>query len=473
MNTEEYQRFDATALAELVSQGEITAQELQALAQQRYEQINPTINAVLEWFEKPDQASAPDGPFCGVPFLIKDLVCHTSHSDIEMGSRLAQGVRIPYDTDLMKRFRGAGLHTMGRTTTPEFGYCATTESILSGPTRNPWDLSRSSGGSSGGAAAAVAAGIVPIAHANDGGGSIRIPAACCGLVGLKPSRGRVSAGPDSHDPLNGLGIEFAVSKSVRDSARLLDAVHGEAPGDGYVIKLPEQRYSKVIESAPRSLHIALNTTTYRNTPINSDVAAATERVAALCESLGHRVMIAKPQFNYDDFIEATHIIWTAFVAHAVTGIAHLTGRTPDETNLEATTLTCYREGLNWTAQDLLHALDVNNMISRQVAEFFSHYDMLLTPTLSELPLPLGELNANNPDISAREWTHQVFNYGAFTGLFNTTGQPAISLPLARTAQNLPIGIQFAGRMCDEATLLQLAAQLEMATPWPTLAPLQP
>lgn len=471
MNLDEYLAADATTLAELVNKGEVTSEALQALAKARADQVNPDINAVIDWWPVPDTAEAAGAPFNGVPFLIKDLVLHTDHADCEMGSRIAAGVRFPYDTDLMKAFRSTGLQTLGRTTTPEMGYNATTEAVHYGATKNPWDLTRSSGGSSGGSAAAVAAGIVPVAHANDGGGSIRIPAACCGLVGLKPTRGRTPTGPDSHDPLNGLGIEFAVSRTVRDSAGLLDAVQGPGLGDGYIIAPPERPYLDAITQPCRPLKIAVTNKTYNGRNIAQEVGTGLEETIALLESLGHTVIEAAPQFDYNAFLDATHIIWTGFVAHAVTGLSAMTQRPASREFLEATTLACYEEGHKWSAQDLLHALDINNMVSRQVAPFFNDYDLLLSPVLSELPLKLGELNADDDSLSARDWTEKVFSYAAFTGLFNTTGQPGISLPLARTGNGLPIGMHFAGRMGDEATLLQLAAQLEQAAPWPLTAPM--
>ncbi len=474
MNIENYIQQDATGLAELVRKGETSAAELASLAQRICEQVNPDINAVIEWFDTPDanagtNPDASDAPFAGVPFLIKDLVLHTAHAPCEMGSRLAEGVRIPHDTDLMQRFRAAGLVTLGRTTVPEFGYCPTTESVFNGPTRNPWDLGRSAGGSSGGSGAAVAAGIVPMAHANDGGGSIRIPASCCGLVGVKPTRGRIPTGPDYHDPLCGMGIEFAVTRSVRDAAALLDAVHGPGLGDGYVIPPPQRPWAVEAAAGTRPLKIAWTGQRYDGSRISDDVLAGLEHTVRLCRGLGHELVEAAPRFDFGAFLEATHVIWAAFVAHGVEGVAAMTGRKPSPDNLEATTLQCWEDGRRMSAQDLLSALDVNNVISRQVAGFFQEVDVLLTPTISELPLPLGRMNANDPTLSAREWTAQVFTYAAFTGLFNTTGQPAISLPLHRGANDLPVGMQFVGRWGDEATLFRLAGQLEQAAPWPATA----
>ena len=247
MKLNEYIKYDGLGLAELIRNREVSATEVTDCARQAIDSVNPQINSIIEQFPAPLSANqSPDAPFQGVPFLIKDLALHAKGVLNEFGSRLAQGIRFNHDTELMKRFRTAGLQTMGRTATPEFGYCATTEPIINGPSRNPWDLTRMPGGSSGASSAAVAAGIVPLAHANDGGGSIRIPAACCGLVGLKPTRGRVSPGPDSGEPLSGLAVDFAVTRSVRDAAALLDAVHGHSPGDPYIIAPPHIPYLQQI-----------------------------------------------------------------------------------------------------------------------------------------------------------------------------------------------------------------------------------
>ena len=472
MNIREYLELDATDMAELVRKGDTSAEELAGFAREICASVDPDVNAVVELFDGADyDPKAMSGPFGGVPFLIKDLVLHTKDRRCEMGSRLAEGVVIPHDTDLMRRFRDAGLITLGRTTTPEFGYCSTTEAVFYGPTRNPWDLSRSPGGSSGGSAAAVAAGIVPVAHANDGGGSIRIPASACGLVGMKPTRGRTPTGPDSHDPLCGLGIEFAVTRSVRDSAALLDAVHGPGRGDGYVIPRPRRAYAEEARTHPGPLRIAWTDTTWSGGEIDPAVRDALAETVRLCRDLGHTLTQARPDFDFDDFMNATHTLWTCFVAHSVDAVAAATGRQPGADNLEATTLACYEAGRTTPAEALIAAMDVNNRICRQVAPLFRDYDVLLTPTIAKLPLPLGTLNANDASIDARGWTETVFDYAPFTALFNTTGQPAVSLPLQRSTDFVPIGMQFVGRWGDESTLYRLAAQLEQAAPWPRTASL--
>jgi len=471
MTPETYVAQDATGLAQGIRDGAFDRAEVLAAARARADALEPTLNVFVERFDAPDADPDAQGPFAGVPFAIKDLVLHTGHTRIEYGSRLAAGVTIPYDTELMRRFRAAGLVTIGRTTTPEFGYCPTTESVFSGPTRNPWDTSRSPGGSSGGSAAAVAAGIVPVAHANDGGGSIRIPAAACGLVGLKPTRGRTPAGPDYFDPLCGLGIEFALSRSVRDTAALLDAVAGPMPGDGYVIPPPVRRYVDELGRDPGRLRIAFSTTTFAGAPVAPELAAAVTDLAHRLERLGFDVFEGAPTFDHGAYLDATHDIWTTFVAQAVDGIAAVTGRTPGPGNLEATTLACAAYGRTRSAGDLLAAFDTRNRVSRDVATFFEGADLLLTPTVSRLPPPLGEIDADDASLDARGWTERVFDFAAFTGLFNFTGQPGISLPLARTDTGLPIGLHFAARLGDEATLIRVAAALEAEMPWPLVAPI--
>ena len=472
MHSEEYVRHDAIALAGLVRDGSVSAAELADCARKVIARANPAINAVVEVFKAAvDPIPVSNAPFTGVPFLIKDLVLHTAGQTMEMGSRLCAGFKAPaYDTDLMCRFRRAGLVTLGRTATPEFGYCPSTEAVLHGPTRNPWDHSRMPGGSSGGSAAAVAAGMVPMAHGNDGGGSIRIPSSYCGLVGLKPTRGRTPTGPDYHEPLNGLGIEFTITRTVRDAAALLDAVQGPGEGDGYVIPAPVRPYTRELTTPPGRLRIGFSDRAWSGTPVDEEVRNGLRQSAQRLAALGHDVEEARPEIDYEKFIAATHIIWCANVASWVDQAAAAIGRKVDRSTLETTTLACWREGREYKAADLLGALATNNLICRQVAAFFAKYHLLLTPTAAQLPLPLGVMNANDPALDAHGWTEKVFRYFPFTGLFNTTGQPAISLPLHRSAANLPIGMQLVGRWGDEATLFRMASQLEQAQPWPLIAP---
>lgn len=473
MKIADYLNHDATGLAQLVRSGAASAAELADCARQLIARHNPKINAVVEVFAAPvPPLPGPVAPFRGVPFLIKDLVLHTAGQTMEMGSRLCKGLKAPpHDTDLMVRFRRAGLVTLGRTTTPEFGYCPSTESVFYGPTHNPWDLTRMPGGSSGGSAAAVAAGIVPVAHANDGGGSIRLPASCCGLVGLKPTRGRIPTGPDYHDPLCGFGVEFAVTRTVRDTALLLDAVQGAGEGDGYAIPPPARPYVQELDMSPGRLRIGFTDQPWSGAPVDPEVRAGLHLTAERLAALGHDVQEARPEIDYPQFIDATHIIWCANVATWVDQIARMAGRKVDGTTLEATTLACWNEGRGTRASELLGALAVSNLICRQVATFYRNHDLLLTPTVAHQPLPLGTMNANDPTLGARGWTVKVFDFCPFTALFNMTGQPAISLPLHRGKNDLPIGMQLVAPYGDEAALIRIARQLEQAHPWPQIAPL--
>ncbi len=472
MKLREYIACDGLGLARLIHNKEIKQEEALACALQAAELLNPKINTLLEIFPEPLAGSeSGTAPFYGVPFIIKDLALHAEGILNEMGSRLTQGLRTPHDTDLMQRFRHAGLRTIARAATPELGYCPTTEALVNGPSCNPWDLTRIPGGSSGATAASVAAGIVPLAHANDGGGSIRIPASCCGLLGLKPSRGRVPCGPDMAEPLSGLAIEFAVTRTVRDAARLLDAVQGPGVGDPFEIAAPAQAYADSSINEPGQLNIAFMVEPWSGTEVDEQVKQACTTTARQCVQLGHRVSEARPEIDWQQFFDATHILWTANIAAMVDHAAMLCDRTVDDTTLEATTLACYHYGKNVKAVEFLQAQAEANQICRTVGQFFQNYDLLLTPATTQPPLPLGVMNANDPELDAVGWSEQVFRYCPYTPLFNMTGQPAISLPLHQSTDKLPIGLQFVGRYGEESTLLQLAAQFEQAHPWPHIAPL--
>jgi len=473
MKMSEYLPYDAVGLARLVREGEVTAGELAQCAAALTQQWNPSINAVLELFDDVDDiiASVPaEAPFAGVPFLIKDLVIQAEGRLNEMGSRLAAGLVAQGDSDLMVRFRQAGLVTLGRTPTPEMGYNVATETLQAGICRNPWDTTRSPGGSSGGAAAVVAAGIVPVAHANDGGGSIRIPAACCGLVGLKPTRGRVPIGPGAAEGLNGFGIELAVTRTVRDTAALLDAVQGPGVGDPYVIPAPDVPYASILQQAPRALKIGVSTEAWSGVAVDPEISAAVLAVARACESMGHKVEEASPPLDAEAFARANTDLWSASIAHWVVDICAATGRPADHSTLEQATLAIHEHGLSVSAVDLLHAEDIFNGVSRDFGRFFSDYDLLLTPITAQLPWPIGQQASDGGNYTALGWTDHVFSPAPFTAVFNCTGQPAISLPLARSESGLPIGIQFAAPYGREDLLLSLAAVFEQAMPWPKVAP---
>lgn len=469
LSIEEYTRHDGLGLAELVAKKEVTPQELADTALEAVERMNPELNAVLQ--RLPELARAeiarglPDGPFRGVPFVIKELVLHAKGVRLDSGCKLAQGLVPEEDTELMARFRRAGLVLVGTTQTPELGYNPTTETVLYGPVHNPWDPSRSAGGSSGGSSAAVAAGIVPLAHANDGGGSIRIPASCNGLVGLKPTRDRIPTGPDYADPLCGLAIEFAVTRTVRDAAALLDAVSGPDLGAPSQCVPPLRPFRDEVGAKTGRLRIAFSTRPASGRRADPECERAVTETAKLLASLGHELVESAPALDWDRFLDTVHVIWVAFTALSMDGLSAALGRKPTPESVEAVTWACYEDGKRFSAVELLQALDHHNAVSRQTAAFFQGLDAFLTPTTARPAAPLGEIDQNKAGLSAIDWTRQVFEYVPFTALFNTTGQPAISLPLHWTPAGLPVGVQLAGRFGDEATLLRLASQLEIARPW--------
>ncbi|WP_321393660.1 amidase [Emcibacter sp.] len=467
MKLSEYAEYDGLGLAELVRTGQVSAGELARLAKEAIDLLNPHLNAVVEVFDDALAGSVdlPDGTFQGVPFLIKDAVLHAEERKCEMGSRLGEGLVLPHDSDLMKRFRAAGFQTVGRTSVPEMAFNVATESLLHGPCRNPWNTGVITGGSSGGAASAVAAGIVPIAHANDGGGSTRIPAACCGLVGLKPTRGRVPIGPDAGDGLNGLGIELAVTRTVRDCAAILDSVEGPASGDPYVIPRPEKPYLDLVGRHPEKLRVAYSTVPHSGANVDPEVSSSLKKTAVTLASLGHNVEEASPPLDHNAYLDATMKIWCANIANWIDQLAMVTGRNVSLDTLEAATLACYEKGKGLTATDLLGAFDVMNVVTRTIAPFFEEYDIMLTPTVALVPQPIGTFNANKPGWTAEGWVDKIFGFAAFTSLYNMTGQPAISLPLHWSSNGLPIGHHFIAPYGREDLLLQLAGQLEEETPW--------
>lgn len=464
-----YSNYDGLALAELVRKGEVTANEVLDNALSGIDQLNDQINGVTARIDDLARAEIanglPDGPFTGVPFFLKELGIQAAGTPSRCGSKLTEHLVAAEDTELMKRIRRAGLVTAAMCATPEFGYNPTTESVFYGPTHNPWDLSRTPGGSSGGSASMVAAGVVPMAHANDGGGSIRIPAACCGLVGLKPTRQRVPTGPGYGDWLSGYAIELAVTRTVRDTAALLDAVQGPDIGPPNIIAPPERPYLEECDRDPGKLRIGFTSTAINRADVHPHMVDGVNETAKLLESLGHDVFEVSYDIEWHHYFEQLIIIWTSYVAWAIDGIANSLQRTPSLENLERVTWEIYRHGRSLTATDMHNAMANLNLVCRQSGAMFQQFDVLLTPTIARPPLKLGTLDQNAEGVDAREWSRQVFDWIPFTPLYNTTGQPAISLPLCHSPDNLPVGMQLVADLNDEATLIRLAAQLEQAKPW--------
>lgn len=466
MNLSEYVEHDATGLAELVASNVVSAAELTDCANAAVDAVNDKLNIIAHRPEAPIAGSG-DGPFAGVPFLIKDLVLHVEGVPHRMGTRMLAGGQYvpPHSSELFLRFQRAGLNTLAVTPTPELGFNATTEALVyGGPTRNPWDVTRSPGGSSGGSAAAVAAGVVPMAHANDGGGSIRIPAASCGLVGLKPTRGRTPLGPDYNVPLMGMGIEFAVTRSVRDAARLLDAVEGPETGALFDIARPAVPYATLIGQPTRKLKIALATALPGTPEPDAPLLAALRETADLLAAQGHEIVEATPQFDAEAWSRATFVAWMGFLASGVAGLSQVLGTTPSRDNLEAATLACAEAGMKLTALDYELAFMQMNSVCRALGGFMAGHDALLMPMLRQLPVPLGHMDQNNTDFDAEGWFRHVFDNFPYGGLFNMTGQPAISVP-AGLHEGLPLSVQLVGPMGDEGTLLQIARDLEQMRPW--------
>lgn len=471
MRIAEYAEHDGTGLAALIRAGEVSPPEVYDAAIAAITAVNPRLNALADGpWEQPMPYRA-EGPFGGVPFVLKDLGSHPQGVAMRAGSRLSgPGIEYPHESYLAARFREAGLATAAVTTTPEFGLNTNTEAVLYGSTRNPWDLTRSAGGSSGGTAALVAAGALPVGHAGDAGGSIRIPAGCCGLVGLKPSRGRTSDGPDRQEVLFGLAAEFVIVRTVRDCAAMLDAVVGGLPGDKFVVKGPAQPWASEVGIEPGRLRVALHAGSWSDVTVDPEVAQAVENVGRELELLGHHVEWATPRFSWEEFIATTLEIWANACAEAVHAIAEVTGNQPGSETLEQTTLELYEHGRRATALQLGTALQSVNTLSRNVGAFFTQYDALVTPTMALLPTPLGYLNADDPSLTAEAWIRRVFGVCPFGALFNCSGTPAMSVPLGWSSSGLPIGVQLASAMCEESVLIRLASQLEAHMPWLHLRP---
>jgi amidase len=464
---DEYSSFDATALAELVARGEVSPKDLAEAAIARIERANPKLNAVVtRTYERAlaTAAELPQGPFRGVPFLIKDLFASDAGVRMTGGCRALSSYVPESDTELVRRYKEAGLNIVGRTNTPEFGIPPTTESEALGPCHNPWNLDHSTGGSSGGAAAAVAARLVPAAHASDGGGSIRIPASCCGIFGLKPTRGRNPLGPDIAQSVAGLVAEHVVSISVRDSAALLDVTGYPETGAPYVAPSKERPFADELGRRGAPLRIAVMKRPRNGADVDPECIAAVDRAARLCAALGHHV--EEDAYVLEDVpstVRAFVTVWSLGVAVNVDAAGRMLGRAPRSEDFEPMTWALAEMGRAYTGVDVVLAERTLNRVSRRIGEFFERYDVLITPTLARPPVPLGELVS--PEGEPLRAFAEAGGYAAFTPDFNVTGQPAMSVPLHWTDNGLPVGVQFAGRYGAEGTLFRLAAQLEEAAPW--------
>lgn len=484
----DFHQYDGLGLAELVRTKQVTPLELVEECISRIEAQNPRINAVVyEMYDQARQAASgniPGGPFHGVPFLLKDALDTVEGEPTSHGSKLLQDIRWPYDSELVRRYRTAGLIFVGKTNIPEFCIMPYTEPKIFGPANNPWDPALTAGGSSGGSAAAVASCMVPMAGGQDGGGSIRIPASCCGVFGLKPTRGRTPTGPDFTDPWRGCAISHVLTRSVRDSAAILDAIAGADTGAPYWAPPIERPYLEEAATEPGRLRIAFTSHPFMGRGVHQDCRQGLENTVRLLEELGHEVIEAAPQIDGEAFSAAFMTMVAAETYSNLKMITDLTGRKTSLSDFEAATRAMVLLGKALSAGD--YAVSLNYLMSsaRGVGRFFEEYDILLTPTLAKPPIPTGSLQLSNLEQIMIGWVGrlnaswllksldvvkqvagQIFEFIPYTALFNVTGQPAMSVPLYWNESGLPIGMHFVGRFGDEAALFRLAGQLERAKPW--------
>jgi amidase/6-aminohexanoate-cyclic-dimer hydrolase len=467
MRADEFRTHDGLGLAALVRRREVSAAELLDVAIACVEAGNPEINAVVTRLY--DQARAaiaaglPEGPFTGVPYLLKDLGAHYEGAVTTFGSALFKDFVLDHDSEITARMKRAGLVIFGKTNTPEMGLASSTEPRLFGPTRNPWSLAHSAGGSSGGSAAAVAAGMAPMAHATDGGGSIRIPASACGLFGLKPTRARNPMGPDAGEGWGGASVGHAVTRTVRDSAALLDATSGPDVGDPYWAPPPARPFLEEVGRDPGRLRIAFTTRPWNGQPVDPECTDAATAAARLCERLGHRVEEATPDVDAKALGQASLIVASANVRAALEARAAALGRELTAADVERITWARATDGHTARAADYARAIGIMHRAGRVVARFFQGYDVLLSPTMCRPPHPLGVIDMMTGDVD--RYTQAVLGTIGFTAVFNSAGNPAMSVPLAWSRAGLPLGVQFAAAFGEEATLFRLGAQLEAAQPW--------
>ena len=465
MNNSEYFSYDALGLAELVRTKQISSIELLEVAIALTEKLDPKLNAVpIKHFELARENlknNTDSGIFNGVPFLLKDLNNYLKGTVTSGGSRVLDNITADHTSELVKRTLDSGLNIFGKTNSPELGLTVTTEPVLYGPTRNPWDLDRSSGGSSGGASSAVAAGIIPMAQASDGGGSIRIPASCCGLFGLKPTRARTPLGPVSLEGWGGQSIFHCVSVSVRDSAALLDVTSGPEKGAPYRSAYQEKSFLEQINIEPGNLRIGYLEDS--NISVEEDVKEVMNSTIDLCEKLGHSVESTKINFSSEEISLAIITIISSNVAYAVKLQSDQTGREVSNEFFEKVTLQMAENGNNFSASDYVNAIKINHRLGQELEKMFDQYDVLLSPVLASPPVKIGTIDMNTNDM--KTYVERLTKYSPFTGIFNQSGQPSMSVPLFRTKENLPVGSMFSAAFGNENLLFSLAGQLEQAQPW--------
>ena len=465
MNNSEYFSYDALGLAELVRTKQISSIELLEVAIALTEKLDPKLNAVpIKHFELARENlknNTDSGIFNGVPFLLKDLNNYLKGTVTSGGSRVLENITADHTSELVKRTLDSGLNIFGKTNSPELGLTVTTEPVLYGPTRNPWDLDRSSGGSSGGASSAVAAGIIPMAQASDGGGSIRIPASCCGLFGLKPTRARTPLGPASLEGWGGQSIFHCVSVSVRDSAALLDVTSGPEKGAPYRSAYQEKSFLEQINIEPGNLKIGYLEDS--SISVDEDVEEVMNSTIDLCQKLGHSVESTKINFSSEEISLAIITIISSNVSYAVKSQSDQTGREVSNEYFENVTLQMAENGNNFSASDYVNAIKINHRLGQELEKMFDQYDVLLSPVLASPPIKIGTIDMNTNDM--KTYVERLTKYSPFTGIFNQSGQPSMSVPLFRTKDNLPVGSMFSAAFGNENLLFSLAGQLEQAQPW--------
>ena len=484
---DDFSSHDALSLAKLVRTGQVSPRELVSASIENIEALNPKLNAVIhKMYDRAlkESESPVDGPFTGVPFMLKDLLSWLAGEPITSGSRYYKGWIAPHDTELVRRYKKSGVIIVGKTNTPEFGLTPFTEPELFGPTVNPWDTTRTTGGSSGGSAAAVASGMVPWAGGGDGGGSIRIPASCCGIFGLKPTRARTPAGPITGEHWQGAAIEHCLTRSVRDSAAMLDAISARDVGAPYWAPEPERPFLDEVGRDPGKLRIAFTSKPLLGEHVHDDCKAALADAVTLLDSLGHDVIESEPPVERDEFNRAFLIMVCGEIRAGIIEGEKLVGRAATPSDVEAATWALNLLGDSISAGEFVHAEHYLRSSARRMGEFCNDYDLFLTPTMSLPPFPTGSLQPPKHELmlikvlgrlragnvlkllgALEKSADQVFDAIPWTPLFNVSGQPAMSVPLYWNAQNLPIGVHFVGHYGDEATLFRIAGQLEQARPW--------
>ncbi|MEA2778928.1 MAG: amidase [Rhodospirillaceae bacterium] len=468
MNLEEYARYDALGLAEFVKRREVSPRELAETALKAIEAVNPKLHAVIEIYDDRiaglDSKTLDRGPFRGVPFLIKDVGPHLKGRKTEFCSRLCQGMVGEVDSNFATLLKASGVNILGRTNTPEFSMASSAENLLYGSTSTPWKLGYSASGSTGGGAAAVSAGVAPMAHGSDIGGSIRGPAAWCGGIGLKPSRGRISSGPLFDEWGYGMAMNFVQTKTMRDTAAMLDCLAIPQPGDPFVIKSPPKAFAKYLKPSGKPCRIAWSATALMDTPVDPEIATAVRKTAEVLAELGHQVEEAAPPLDLPAIDDACMAVWFFAFDRRLDGYARKTGREVGPDTVEAATLRFYEFAKSVPHTRFLDALAYMNKVRRDVGAFFTRYDVWLTPTTAQPAPRLGVYNMN-VDLPPKEFIAAEERSQQFMVIYNVTGQPAISLPLAMHSTGLPIGVQLAARPAEDHLLIELGAMLEDAMPW--------